>query len=203
MKELLFFLILFISAVNASAKAPSKSAAKTVRPLFGYSHINLESGARSGWFIDSEGNIRGYEVQSSKWRLPARGYISGPELAKNFSYARHWSGRIDKKFLSAKSSLIKPLAKIPFQEPVEFSTSTAESYMYVCYYWNAARKKYKEVLLKESGRREYLRSAADAGPGSDSGAGAGELVTWLEGVESAVQAIKNQAKKVDRIERGK
>jgi hypothetical protein len=136
---------------------------------FEYKYQNFAWGYQHhGWLIDNEGKVRYYSMPE-EWRIAEVDGISKENLLFNLSQTDSIITQIDKKVLDEKLSLI-PKAKdgeITTPENHMFDAGTASLY---AYYYDRSTKKYKGVLLAQSGDWECHNTSEAAV----------QLVEWMK-----------------------
>jgi hypothetical protein len=136
---------------------------------FQYSYVNYAWGYQhSGWLIDNKGNVNYYNLPNN-WRYEDSDGISYDDLIYNLSQADSVIAKIDLQVLNEKIKLIHEAIGGTVSPRVNTAYDAGGSTLSAFYYDNIT-KKYRSVILAESGDfSSYNKSAA-----------AIQLTNWLK-----------------------
>lgn len=130
--------------------------------LFQYEYVNYAWGYQHhGWFVDNEGNIKGYDMPTDWRRVDDSGYIAYDSLIYNYQQADALLGKIDLGTLHEKSALIDATLNGYLSE-LDCQGADMGSKALYCYYWDVYQRKYKRQLLELTGDCEQVNTTEAA-----------------------------------------
>lgn len=130
--------------------------------LHAYYHFAYENHAwvsvHSGWIIDENGWIRGYE-NPGKWNYPdSLGYISGYHLEENLSFCDTVLGRVSPRKMSYYNVLSFSASKGTLSKPEQHGADMGVQ-TYYCYWYDRSKDLYRQVMLNQYG--DWIRYNTD------------------------------------------
>jgi hypothetical protein len=180
----ILLLALFIIGCSSKVKKIDQKIPPTKQVvLFQYSFINHAWGYQNrGWFVNNHGLVRAYQVRDPNlWHEPVEsgsdaGYISMENLLANYALA-------DKVFFEySHFDLVNNMKFIKDAVSGELTSPARTAYdagrqEYLAYYWDDAKKMYKQVILAVTGDWTQINQS----PAADT------LYEWLQGLEPFYQ----------------
>lgn len=147
-KCLLATVFLSITLISCEKETP---VVKNGIVFFQHEYKNYAWGIfHSGWFIDSLGNVRFYNLPSD-WKEPdSDGYISEDDLLSNLQFADSILYQLAIDEMSGMVSLIDHIDERRIQVKVRHIYDAGDSSLYY-YSWDAQAAKYKRVLIWSRG----------------------------------------------------
>lgn len=130
--------------------------------LFQFEYINYAWGySHSGWFIDNEGNVKGYNVPND-WRIvDSLSYISKDDLIYNYNQTDTLYSQIDSIILNEKTRLIQNTLNGELSE-INCHGADIGGFSLYCYFWDNMNSKHKRVLLARTGDCEQINTSTEA-----------------------------------------
>ena len=130
--------------------------------LFQYEYTNWAWGySHSGWFIDNQGNVKGYNMPDD-WKWPDKsGYIAFDSLIFNYHQTDTLYFQIDILSLAEKTNLIKGAINGELSDKVYNGADIGKMALY-CYYWDRKKNKYKKQLLAVTGDYGQINTTSNA-----------------------------------------
>ncbi|MBU0952311.1 MAG: hypothetical protein KKH91_05760 [Elusimicrobia bacterium] len=113
------------------------------------------------------------------WIIDSEGNVKTQERDKPL-------GKIDKVFLDEKRRLIKALVGGPYSERKGSEGKEGLRKIYFCYCNSFFGLKRRKIILKESGDFTQINNNENAK----------DIISWLEGIESGIEQIKQLEKRV-------
>jgi len=163
MKIILLFVIMSIVVVFSCKKEESeKPADKRLKVLVEFNYTNYAwAYTNHGWFIDSEGNKKAYDLPEH-WCLPDKsGYIEYDSLMSNYNQADSLLCKINADTLMKVSAIIEHATNGTLSE-MDCQGADIGSYSVYCYYWDNEKNMYKAQLLVLGGDCSQYNSSPEA-----------------------------------------
>jgi len=144
----LFLLIFLILSYSCEKEDNLNNGEQPV--YFQYSYLNIAWGYQnSGWLIDNKGNVNYYNMPDH-WRKGDNDGISYDDLNFNLSQTDSIITRIDPLILKEKIKLIKYAINGEMSQKIHTAYDAGSSTL-LAYYYDSNTKKYRTVILAESG----------------------------------------------------
>jgi len=144
LKFLFATFILSTAFISCEKESP---LAKNGIVFFQHEYKNYAWGiSHSGWFIDSLGNVRFYNLPSDWKEADNDGYISEDDLMSNLQSADSILYQLSLNELNGMVSLIDNIDERRIQVKVRHIYDAGDSSLYY-YSWDAQAAKYKRVLI--------------------------------------------------------
>lgn len=145
MKKIIFLLLFFVSTSCCKIDPDA---------LHGYYHFSYHNHAwltvHSGWMVDENGSIRGYN-NPEKWNYPdSLGYISRYQLEENLSYCDTVIGRVSPGKVSYYNLFVYSASKGTYSEPKPHGADMGAR-VYYCYWYDRSKDLYRQVMLNQDG----------------------------------------------------
>ncbi len=148
------------------------------RIYFQYDYINHAWGYQhSGWLIDSTGNVYCYNKPTNWFNVDSLGYISSLEMDSNIMKIDSICYTIYRNELNNKISLISNSSKGEISEPIH-EMYDAGGAKFSGFLYNSKTKKYKQVLLKQTGDFRIDNSSTESV----------ELYEWLKSIQLKINS---------------
>lgn len=135
--------------------------AQTPPYYFHYSYTNYAMGKQhQGWIIDNEGNVRTYTMPE-KWNLPDNNHITTEQMQENLNLANSVAFKINMETLNKYIELMKDASYSPITDPKSARFDAGEV-AFSGYIWDASERKYKEILIEQTGDYEAKNTSPKA-----------------------------------------
>jgi len=144
-----FTIIIFTSSCNKDDS--NRNTQNLGHILFQYDYVNWAWGYQhAGWFIDSSGNVKGYNLPHNWKYADSLGYILKDSLELNYNNTDTLLFQVEKQELLEKAKMIEKTinGKLSAKTHTAFDAGSAVLY---CYYWDRKKGAYKIIFLAESG----------------------------------------------------
>jgi hypothetical protein len=142
--------------------------------LFQKEYINYAWGyQQNGWLIDSAGNVRYYRLPKIWYFADSLGMISSQDMDGDIQQTDSILFKIDKdsllKYFAKLENVLKGKLSEPRQEMFDAGITQFSGYLY-----QQDSKKYKQVIIKQTGDVAYENKSEEAR----------EIYDWMNGLNS-------------------
>ena len=130
--------------------------------LFQVDYINHAWGYRhSGFFVDSTGMVKSYDLPGS-WNSPdSYGFIPESELHENLDKAIKGECSVDKDEILTNLNLLYKAQKGTITDPVNVAADAGTT-SYYGYIYDPSGDRYKQILLRQNGDFEVKNTSREA-----------------------------------------
>ena len=143
-------------------------------------YINFAFGrAHTGLYVDRKGNVYSYAYKrgDKAWRRSTDGTYTEAELLEKYDHNRKLITTLKRKEVDAKRGLILKASRGTYSERIRRGADQG-TYTSVCYLFDAATRRYRELTLRVTGDTRYENLSEEAKT----------LSAWLDSLAAKMSA---------------